>query len=1220
MNITAIVVPKVTCDLPIHPVPFNSKWNHLRDLALADPEFGTPGRIDVLLGIDIFVEALRHGRRKGPPGSPIALETMFGWVLCGNAESDIVQSSVATHHALVESGDDILRKFWEIEESPTKISNLSMEERTVLRHFESNHFRNKVGRFVVPLPKRSDAKTLGESRSQAVRRFLSLERSLNVKGQFIEFEAVMKEYTDLQHAEIVPVNDLEKPQHMVFYLPMHAVYKQSSSTTKVRAVFDASAKSSSGVSLNDTLLVGPTVHPPLVDVLLRFRLHRVALTADVSKMYRAVELTNDDKDLHRFVWRSNPSEPLKDYRMTRLTFGISASSFAANMAIKQNAINLAHEYPQASEMVEECFYVDDCLTGADNNEDAIKLHHQLQALLSRGGFHLRKWNSSELAVLKRIDPGVRDSYEVLTISGSKEYAKTLGFEWNTTFDHFRLTVNNLSTPETITKRVLVSDIAKIFDVLGWFSPTVIKMKMLLQRLWESNIDWDESVPTFIKETWLQWISELPSLKGCHVPRYYFPKDVTITSLQLHGFCDASENAYAGVVYLRGEDSEGRIHISIVTAKTRVSPIKRLTIPRLELCGAYLLTQLLHHVKEVYRMPLSNVFAWTDSTIVLNWLTGTSRRFKTYVGNRVSYIVDCIPPNHWRHVNSTENPADCASRGLFPSELVSNELWWKGPKWLYLETSRWPGREEIPRVEVSEEEREISLLTTCELVLPVIPVDRYSTFPQLQRVTAWIYRFINNCCGGRNSTTNHPYLTVAELSHAENYWLSYSQLESFPSDIASLKSNCKLPSNSKLISLNPFIDSSRIMRVGGRLGNSKLPYTRLHPIVLHAKHTITKLILRSEHIRLLHAGPTLMISSICLRFHIINLRKAVRSITRQCVICRRHAGETLTQLQGQLPSERVTPGTVFETVGVDYAGPVYIKHGYVRKPTVVKAYICVFVSLTVKAVHLELVSDLTSEAFIAALRRFVARRGYPNLIWSDHGTNFVGANHELKKLFEFLKTEIAQCKISEFCASRSIEWKFIPERAPHFGGLWEAAVKSMKTHLRRVITPDVKLTFEEMTTVIVQIEACLNSRPLIPVNFVNDCVTDILTPGHFLVGQSLTTLPDNPSSSISLTLKHRWHLCQNLTHHFWRRWSTDYLTTLNKFYKWSHPTRNVSVGDIVILRDEATFPTKWPIAKVVEIHRGNDNLVRVVTLKTAKGIYKRPIHKIVLLIPTNSKEL
>ena len=276
--------------------------------------------------------------------------------------------------------------------------------------------------------------------------------------------------------------------------------------------------------------------------------------------------------------------------------------------------------------------------------------------------------------------------------------------------------------------------------------------------------------------------------------------------------------------------------------------------------------------------------------------------------------------------------------------------------------------------MSEEEREISLVTTCELVMPVIPVNHYSTFPQLQRVTAWIYRFINNCRGGRNSTTNHPYLTVAEHSHAENYWLSYSQLESFPSDIASLKLNRKLPSNSKLISLNSFIDSSRIMRVGGHLGNSKLPYSRLHPIVLHEKHPITKLILRSEHIRLLHARPTLMISSFCFCFHIINLRKGVHSITRQCVICRRHAGETLTQLQGQLPSECVTPATVFETVGVDYAGPVNIKYGYTRKPTIVKAYICinVMVSLTVKAVHLELVSDLTSEAFIAALRRFVVR--------------------------------------------------------------------------------------------------------------------------------------------------------------------------------------------------------------------------------------------------------
>lgn len=223
---------------------------------------------------------------------------------------------------------------------------------------------------------------------------MSLERSLTLNGRFSELEAVMQEYIDMGHAETVPLGDLDKPEHEVFYLPMHAVYKNSSTTTKIRAVFDASAKSSSGMSLNDTLLVGPTVHPPLIDVLLRFRQHRIALTADVSKMYRPVELTSADRDLHRFVWRSNSKEVLKDYRMTRVTFGVSASSFAANMAMKQNAIDHAYKYPLAADVVEKSFYVDDCLSGADNHETAIKLQQQLYDLFTHSGFLLRKWNSN----------------------------------------------------------------------------------------------------------------------------------------------------------------------------------------------------------------------------------------------------------------------------------------------------------------------------------------------------------------------------------------------------------------------------------------------------------------------------------------------------------------------------------------------------------------------------------------------------------------------------------------------------------------------------------------------------------------------------------------------------------------------------------------------------------------------------------------------------------
>ena len=261
---------------------------------------------------------------------------------------------------------------------------------------------------------------------------------------------------------------------------MHAIRKESSTTTKIRAVFDASAKSSTGMSLNHTLLVGPTIHPPLVDVLLRFRLHHVAMTADVIRMYHAVMLTESDRDFHRFVWRPNPNEPLQDYRMTRATFGVSASSFAANMSVKQNALDFTLQYPLAAKIVEDSFYVDDTLTGADSIEEAVERQTQLQGLFSQAGFLLHKWNSSESSLLQHIPPDLLDSNSTYIASDSEGFTKTLGLEWNTSMDHFRLTVADFPPLEKVTKRLLVSDTAKTFDVLGWFAPTLVKAKILLQ--------------------------------------------------------------------------------------------------------------------------------------------------------------------------------------------------------------------------------------------------------------------------------------------------------------------------------------------------------------------------------------------------------------------------------------------------------------------------------------------------------------------------------------------------------------------------------------------------------------------------------------------------------------------------------------------------------------------------------------------------------------------
>ena len=477
------------------------------------------------------------------------------------------------------------------------------------------------------------------------------------------------------------------------------------------------------------------------------------------------------------------------------------------------------------------------------------------------------------------------------------------------------------------------------------------------------------------------------------------------------------------------------------------------------------------------------------------------------------------------------------------------------------------------------------------------------------------RFVSNCTR-KQRITSVPHLSVQELQKAENYWLSTVQRHHFAKEIVHLQRDHQLHKSSSLIPLHPFMDTNGLIRVGGREQKSNRAYSTQHPVILHGSHPVSRLLIRFDHIRLLHAGATLLSCSLNRCFHIVGGRKTVRSVTRACVTCRRAAARPQEQLIGQLPAERVTPDLIFNRVGVDYAGSLQLKIGLARRPVIVKSYVCVFVSLSVRAVHLELVSDLTTDAFVACLRRFISRRGKPTLIWGDHGTNFVGASNELKELVKFLESQQTRREVSAFCSVQKIQWQFIPEHAPHFGGPWEAAVKSFKSHLRKVVG-SVKLTFEEMVTVLTQIEACLNSRPLVALPLDDDGI-EALTPGHFLVGRPIEALPDPALTYRSVSILTRWHLCQALVRHLWQRWSADYLDSLKRSSKWHRPSANLQVDDVVILREDNTIPAKWPLARVMAVHKGDDGLVRVITVKTSAGTYRRPVHKVVLLL-TKSDE-
>ena len=425
-----------------------------------------------------------------------------------------------------------------------------------------------------------------------------------------------------------------------------------------------------------------------------------------------------------------------------------------------------------------------------------------------------------------------------------------------------------------------------------------------------------------------------------------------------------------------------------------------------------------------------------------------------------------------------------------------------------------------------------------------------------------------------------------MVHAERYWPTVAQHSSFAKEILSLRQKRDLSKKGSLLPLHPVLDTHGLLRIGGRANRSNLPYSSQHPVVLPGDHTVTELIVHTEHLCLLHAGPTFVATSLSCHFHIVRPRSYSIAHSGMCHLSPSHSQPSASNAW----TTSTRSADPWFRVEVDYAGPVTIKSGSVHKPTFVKDYVCIFVSLSTKAVHLELVSDLASEANIATLRHFIAHRGKPSCIRSDNGANFVGAVREIKELFEFLGNLRTQRIISDFCSSQHIH--IIAERAPHFGSHWEAAVKSIKTHLK--IIADTKLTFEEFTTVLIQVKVCLNSRPLTPLSD-SDHGLEALTPGNFIIGRPLEALPDSSLAYRPHSLLRRWHLCQALVRHFRQRWSSEYLCHVMKFTQWNFPTRNLQVGDLVCLREDGLVPAKWSL-----VHPGRDGLVRMATVRTTKG--------------------
>lgn len=781
----------------------------------------------------------------------------------------------------------------------------------------------------------------------------------------------------------------------------------------------------------------------------------------------------------------------------------------------------------------------------------------------------------------------------------------LGVVWCPTTDMFKFSVA-IREDREFTKRTILSEVAKIFDPLGWLAPSVVFAKIFLQELWRHDLKWDDPIGESHCCQWKRFHSQLPLLENFQIPRYALCAQYS--EIQIHAFCDASEKAYCAVLYLRAISPNSEVSVTILTAKTKVAPIKNQSLPRLELCSALLLATLLESVLPVIDLPVSSVYAWTDSRVALAWICSESRRWLPFVANRVAKIQEATPGVKWNHVVGSQNPADCATRGLLPSELINCELWVKGPEWLQQPTPEFcgPSNESFLFDESHLREQKGNSVVSLSLCRELELVSKFSSWSKLTRVTAWCLRFFRNC-SKIPSKRIKGVLTSEELEMATTLIVKIVQSDQFSEELSCLQKGRPIKSRSKVLSLNPVLDATGIMRVGGRLRNSNLPLDKKYPVLLPKDHHVTNLIVRHYHITHLHAGPQLLLCAIRQKYWIPCGRDVVRQFVKKCVRCFRMSPVPTKQLLGDLPANRVVPSRVFNTTGVDFAGPFLCRERSGRGRKSFKIYVSIFVCFATKAVHLEVVSDLTTKAFIAALRRFIARRGRPSEIYSDCGTNFVGADRELSRTLKALLSSNDDDGFPTFAALEGIRWSFNPPSSPHFGGLWEAAVKSMKFHLKRVMG-DSSLTLEEFITLIVQVESCLNSRPICPSS---DDPSDLtaLTPGHFLVGSPLTAIPETDMTDSSLSCVRRFELVQRLLQHFWKRWSFEYLSGLQQRPKWCSSHANLEIGDLVLIKGDNVPLLKWKLGRIVQVHPGTDGKVRVVTLKTKSGEFKRPVVKL-----------